>query len=164
MNKYLLFTFIALVSFAFGNASQAEPRKRSSEQKERFFMAKVKMIQQELKLTEEQTNEFTPIYRKYNDEMSGIFDKTRAEEQKLLKAGNKNAQKVVNLRIDMKIEILEMQRRYTEKFAKVLTPEQLLRLEDAERKIQFQIMKRHNRRGERNNAKQRTDGDKSFAQ
>lgn len=164
MNKYLLLTIITFVSLAFSNNySQAEPRKRSSEQKERFFMAKVKMIQQELKLTEEQTNEFTPIYRSYNDEMSEIFDKTRAEEQKLLKAGNKNAQKVVNLRIEMKIDILEMQKRYTAKFAKVLTPEQLLRLEDAERKIQFQIMKRHSHRGERK-AKQRPEADNNHAQ
>lgn len=148
MNRYILMTIVAVLSFAGTANIQAQSAKRSAENKEKFFIAKMKMIQQELKLTEEQTNEFTPIYRKYDGEMLEIFKKHRAAEKKLIKSGSSNATKVVNLRIEMKMDLLRLQKSYTDKFAKVLTPEQLMHLEDAERKIQFQIMKRHSRRGE----------------
>lgn len=141
-------TIVAVLSFAGAANMQAQPGKHSAEHKEKFFMAKMKMIQQELNLTEEQTNEFTPIYRKYDEEMLEIFKNHRAAENKLKKSGSSNATKVVNLRIEMKMNLLRLQKSYTNKFAKVLTPEQLMHLDDAERKIQFQIMKRHNRRGD----------------
>ena len=147
MKRVILMTIVAVLSFAGAANMQAQPGKHSSEHKEKFFMAKMKMIQQELKLTEEQTNEFTPVYRKYDEEMLEIFKNHRVAENKLKKSGASNATKVVNLRIEMKMDLLRLQKSYTNKFAKVLTPEQLLQLDDAERKIQFQIMKRHNRRG-----------------
>ena len=148
MKRVILMTIVAVLSFAGAANMQAQPGKRSAEHKEKFFMAKMKMIQQELKLTEEQTNEFTPVYRKYDEEMLEIFKNHRVAENKLKKSGASNATKVVNLRIEMKMDLLRLQKSYTNKFAKVLTPEQLMHLDDAERKIQFQIMKRHNRRGD----------------
>ena len=148
MKRIILVTIVAVLSLVGAANMQAQPGKRSAENKEKFFMAKMKMIQQELNLTEEQTNEFTPIYRKYDEEMLEIFKNHRAAENKLKKSGSSNATKVVNLRIEMKMNLLRLQKSYTNKFAKVLTPEQLMHLDDAERKIQFQIMKRHNRRGD----------------
>ena len=139
-------TIVAVLSFAGAAGAQAEKGKRSAEQKEKFFMAKMKIIQQELNLTEAQTNEFTPIYRSYDNEMQAIFEKHRVAEKKHPKTNINDATKVVNLRIEMKMDLLRLQRRYTGKFAKVLNAEQLLKLDAAERKIQFQIMKRRGHR------------------
>ena len=140
-------TIVAVLSFAGAAGAQAEKGKHSAEQKEKFFMAKMKIIQQELNLTEAQTNEFTPIYRSYDNEMQAIFEKHRVAEKKHPKTNINDAIKVVNLRIEMKMDLLRLQRRYTGKFAKVLNAEQLLKLDAAERKIQFQIMKRRSNRG-----------------
>ena len=139
-------TIVAVLSFAGAAGAQAEKGKHSAEQKEKFFMAKMKIIQQELNLTEAQTNEFTPIYRSYDNEMQAIFEKHRVAEKKHPKTNINDATKVVNLRIEMKMDLLRLQRRYTGKFAKVLNAEQLLKLDAAERKIQFQIMKRRGHR------------------
>ena len=145
-------TIVAVLSFAGAAGAQAEKGKHSAEQKEKFFMAKMKIIQQELNLTEAQTNEFTPIYRSYDNEMQAIFEKHRLSEKKHPKTNINDATKVVNLRIEMKMDLLRLQRRYTGKFAKVLNAEQLLKLDAAERKIQFQIMKRRSHRKGKNNA------------
>ena len=139
-------TIVAVLSFAGAAGAQAEKGKHSAEQKEKFFMAKMKIIQQELNLTEAQTNECTPIYRSYDNEMQAIFEKHRVAEKKHPKTSINDATKVVNLRIEMKMDLLRLQRRYTGKFAKVLNAEQLLKLDAAERKIQFQIMKRRGHR------------------
>ncbi|MGM9803404.1 MAG: Spy/CpxP family protein refolding chaperone [Muribaculaceae bacterium] len=146
MKNIIFIIMIALVTATSTTPLNAQSRKRNNEQKERFFIAKMKMVQQELNLTEAQTNSFTPIYRAYNNEMSNIFDNYRAKEHNMPKATVAQAEKVVNERINMKSDILKLQKRYYSKFAKVLTAEQLLRFEDAERKIQFQIMKRHSNR------------------
>ena len=146
MNRFILMTIVAVLSFAGAAGAQAEKGKHSAEQKEKFFMAKMKIIQQELNLTEAQTNEFTPIYRSYDNEMQAIFEKHRVAEKKHPKTNINDATKVVNLRIEMKMDLLRLQRRYTGKFAKVLNAEQLLKLDAAERKIQFQIMKRRGHR------------------
>ena len=122
MKRVILMTIVAVLSFAGAANMQAQPGKHSAEHKEKFFMAKMKMIQQELKLTEEQTNEFTPVYRKYDEEMLEIFKNHRVAENKLKKSGASNATKVVNLRIEMKMDLLRLQKSYTNKFAKVLTP------------------------------------------
>ena len=152
MNRFILMTIVAVLSFAGAAGAQAEKGKHSAEQKEKFFMAKMKIIQQELNLTEAQTNEFTPIYRSYDNEMQAIFEKHRVAEKKHPKTNINDATKVVNLRIEMKMDLLRLQRRYTGKFAKVLNAEQLLKLDAAEQKIQFQIMKRRGHRKGKNNA------------
>lgn len=150
MKRYILLILSAFILTGFGTAS-AQPGKPTAEQKEQFLLAKMKLIQQELDLSEEQTNKFMPIYRKYNNEMSDIFDKSLQKEQSMRKTTKQEASAVVNQRLDMKMDILKLQKRYYAKFGKVLTADQLLRFDGAERKIQFQIMKRHDHRhkGER---------------
>ena len=147
MRHYLLYPIIIMAMLATGiGSADAQPGKPTPEQKRQFFLAKMKLIQQELNLTESQTNEFTPIYRQYNDEMSRLFDTHMQKEHAMPKTTKKDATDVVNYRIAMKIELLKLQKRYYPKIAKVLNAEQILRFDNAERKIQFQIMKRYDRR------------------
>lgn len=117
----------------------AQRREPSPESQEKFFMAKMKAIQKELNLTEEQTNEFVPIYREYDEQMKQIFRSHRG----VGKIEDEDALTVVNDRIDVKIQVLELQKKFNEKFEKVLEPKQLLRLDRAEQKVNFQIMSRH---------------------
>ena len=48
MKRVILMTIVAVLSFAGAANMQAQPGKHSAEHKEKFFMAKMKMIQQEL--------------------------------------------------------------------------------------------------------------------
>lgn len=146
MKKAFIFTIIAILCSAGFSNALAQPRKPTAEQKEQFLLAKLKLIQQELQLSEEQTNKFAPIYRKYNEEMSQIFESSLQKEQSMPKESVHDATAVVNQRIAMKMDLLKLQKRYYAKFAKILTANQMLRMDDAERKIQFQIMSRHDRK------------------
>ena len=142
MKKLVALMILVVMSVGVSQVS-AQRRGISPESKEKFFMAKMKAIQGDLKMTEEQTNEFVPIYREYEEKMSEIFK----SHSKDFREASKDALKWVNERVDMKIKLLELQKEYNEKFAKVLEPQQLLKLERAEQKIQFQIM---NRRADKN--------------
>ena len=59
------------------------------------------------------------------------------------------ALKMTNDHIDMKIALLKLQKSYYKQYANVLTPEQLLRLDRAEQRIQFEIMKQGKNRKDR---------------
>ncbi len=152
-----LIVLIIMVMAANAVQAVAQRREPSPEMQEKFFMAKMKAIQKELNLTEEQTNEFVPIYREYEEQMKQIYV-SHAKENR---GAKKDAVTMVNERIDVKIKVLELQKQYSEKFAKVLEPKQLLRLDRAEQKINFQIMNRHHNNGDKNRGNRYRRGNKA---
>ena len=130
------------------SVAEAQSRGGNQDREERLFIAKMKVIQEELKLDENQTEEFSVIYRKYNDEMLKLFKKHfKKHPSKELDATQ--ALNMVNDHIDMKIDLLKLQKTYYKQYAKVLTPKQLLQLDRAEQRIQFEIMKQGKHRKER---------------
>ena len=139
MNKYILIIAMLVASVSVSAVADERPRKG----KDVFLLAKMKMIQQELDLTEEQTNEFMPVYREYNDAMKQIFESHRKRVKEKDKDSMQEALRLVDERIDLQIEMLKKQRGFYSRFSKILTPRQLIQFEDAERKIQFEIMRRH---------------------
>ena len=160
MRKILL---ILLLIVAGSTASVvAQQRRATPEQEERLFMAKMKIIQEELKLNEQQTEDFAPLYRKYNDDMKELFKKHFKSRPKGKSIDAAKALEMATDRIDVKIELLKLQKGYYKQYAKVLTPEQLLRLDRAEQRIQFEIMKqgKRDKRGQSRSRRQNTSDDK----
>lgn len=147
MKKLLLIMLMLVAVSTSSTTAVAQTRSGNQDREERLFIAKMKVIQEELKLDEEQTEKFAVIYRNYNSDMKKLFKKHKRKPLGELTMAQ--ALKMTNDHIDMKIALLKLQKGYYKQYANVLTPEQLLRLDRAEQRIQFEIMKQGKNRKER---------------
>lgn len=132
--RKLIFT-LSLILFALAAVS-AQP-KFTEEQREQFFNSRVKMIQDELKLSNEQTEQMSPIYKKYLEKVRSIkFPKHPG------KAGFKSSDEACNhtcQMLDCKKSIFDAQKQLVKDLRSVLNPEQLSRFLAAESKINEKI-------------------------
>ena len=147
MKKLLLIMLMLVAVSTSSTTVVAQTRSGNQDREERLFIAKMKVIQEELKLDEEQTEKFAVIYRN-DSEMRKLFKK-HYKRKPLGELSTAQALKMTNDHIDMKIDLLKLQKAYYKQYANVLTPEQLLRLDRAEQRIQFEIMKQGKNRKER---------------
>ena len=135
------------------NIAAAESPKLTKEQIAEIEDARIKAFQQELGLSEEQVNQFAPIYRRYSAEVVEAMQASR--ERKIKKpASNAEALSEVNRRIDVRIKYLNLQKKYMEEFSKILSPEQTMKVLAVEERLNNK-MKNHKKKGAKNNARQR---------
>ena len=135
------------------NIAAAESPKLTKEQIAEIEDARIKAFQQELGLSEEQVNQFAPIYRRYSAEVVEAMQASR--ERKIKKpASNSEALSEVNRRIDVRIKYLNLQKKYMEEFSKILSPEQTMKVLAVEERLNNK-MKHHKKKGAKNNARQR---------
>ena len=148
------FFIAAIAAFMLAlNIAAAESPKLTKEQIAEIEDARIKAFQQELGLSEEQVNQFAPIYRRYSAEVVEAMQASR--ERKIKKpASNSEALSEVNRRIDVRIKYLNLQKKYMEEFSKILSPEQTMKVLAVEERLNNK-MKNHKKKGAKNNARQR---------
>lgn len=119
---------------------------------------KHEFLTRELKLTPTQQQEFFPVYDQMEDELNQISTETRELEQKV--NGNDDAsdtecEACARAVFEQKSREGAIELQYFEKFKEILTPKQLLRLKNTERKFTQQLVKHHGRnKGNDNRQKQ----------
>ena len=150
MNKRILLSLVILISALCPLLPAAQDRLSDSD-RQRWLSElrtyKHDYLVKELDLTKDQQREFFPLYDKMEDEVEHISSETRALEAK---ADNKDAS---DLEIENAARTVFEQKRaegqiemtYFEKFKEILSPRQLLRLKNAERKFTQQLVKHHRR-------------------
>ena len=157
MKKILILAIVAIMALpvvADDSSKNADGKARNSDRMTQLFNAKVKMMKEKLLLTEEQTEKFIPVYKEYMEAIGKTLGK-RPPEVGDVKTVDE-ASKVIIDGLNVKIKVVEVQKTYIPKFAKVLTPQQLLKLLPAESDIQREVRKEFKRRaiGERKMRKQ----------
>ncbi len=109
---------------------------------------KHEFLAKDLELTREQQRDFFPLYDAMEDEVERINSDTRALESRVNE--NKDA---TDLEIENASRTIFEQKRaegqvemtYFDKFKEILSPRQLLRLKNAERRFTQQLVKHHGR-------------------
>lgn len=150
MNKHILLSLVILISTLCPLLPAAQDRLSDSDRQRwpsELRTYKHDYLVKELDLTKDQQREFFPLYDKMEDEVERISSETRALEAK---ADNKDAS---DLEIENAARTVFEQKRaegqiemtYFEKFKEILSPRQLLRLKNAERKFTQQLVKHHRR-------------------
>lgn len=132
-----LFTTLVLALAALAAFAQNETDEQT---KQKFFDVKVRVMASELRLTEQQQADFTPVYQKYSDEMHaaiGHLEKPAGRPEKTEEApSDEDVAKWVKTRLENQQKGLSIRLKYVDEFAKVLEPRQLRRLYDVEDQIQ----------------------------
>lgn len=109
---------------------------------ERLFNAKVDEITYRLRLSDKQVEQFRPIYKEYNKDMIAAWgnqEKTVAQDEELTTT---TASTQVKQRLERQRRAQDVRIRYTDKFATVLTPNQLERFFKVENDIQRRLRDR----------------------
>ena len=140
MKKLFGILFIVLTTTSAGWAQPGMPRERM----ERIHAAKMAYITDRLRLSSEQSGNFIPLYNEYERELRGIrqsffkkYKGTKPDE-----ADDATSRQFVDDDLDYQQQVIELKRRYNDRFLKVISPQQLSDLYKAEREFRQILMKR----------------------
>ena len=122
--------------------SEADAAKR-----EQLMQTRIGMLKEELKLTDEQSERFEPIYREYRREIAKVSNFKDAHTRKD-ELTNDNALKVIAARLSNTINTSSVKQRYLYIFAEVLEPLQIERLYRTDDRIAREARKVVQHRGQ----------------
>lgn len=135
-------TLILALVVAVAMSAVAQPKKMSKEMQEKVFNGKAKMMQKELRLTDEQMVDFLPVYKAFQEDVLSIKPK-RIEGDSL--TSQKAYDRVVN-RLEYHEKVIAVQKKAIKNLQPILTPKQLVKFLDAENKVQKGIRRFKNDR------------------
>lgn len=139
----LIFTLMAGISTS---ALIAQTRKMNMAE---FEKKKMEYIKKEAGLTQEEADRYFPLYKELSMKKFALHKAHRDKVEKM-KQNNKNMsdeayRQLLENDVDVKLKEAELDKIYSEKFEKVLSPEKLYRAQQAERKfMQQELMKFRN--------------------
>lgn len=127
----LLLSVISMTAMAQGN--------KGTTLNERLYKAKVRELVYRLHITEAQQKKFEPIYRAYCEEMTALW----AERKRPIKPStSSDAAAIEKRKIEMQQRAQSIRMKYIDKFATVLTPNQVERFYEVESIIQQKLKER----------------------
>ena len=156
MTKKLLILLAVLASFSF--SLSAQPRSRLSEEQLRQGLAQLrdykhKTFVKELGLSSDQEQPFFEVYDKMDAELMAVGMETRELERKTMenaRATDTECAAASRALFEQRKKEGEIELRYYDRIAEVLTPRQLLKLKSVERAVNMRLAKYHGRHGKKN--------------
>ncbi|MBL7681950.1 MAG: hypothetical protein JNK00_01220 [Flavipsychrobacter sp.] len=139
--------YIILMLLMIVTVAHAQPGKRM----ERVRAIKVAYITDKLQLSAEQSEKFWPVYNQFEEERFALWRKYRRSEGHAAQTHEESIRSI-DEDIEMQEKMLELRKKYKDQFLKVITPNQLAALVDAERefkKMLLQQLKDRRENGER---------------
>ena len=134
MKKYILILLVILGSFPRIKAQDGDDTKA-----ERIQALKIAFITQKLNLSSDEAQKFWPIYNQYTDEIKGVESDTK----------NPNV-------LDREQKLLDIRKKYLNSFEKVIGPQRVNKLFNAERDFRSILIQRlQNRNQQRLNSLRR---------
>lgn len=127
MKRFFLILLSVFVSFSFVNA-QANPQRA-----EKIQALKIAFITQKLQLTSAEAEKFWPVYNQYENEVRN------------LRSENRNGDVLEN-----EEKLLEIRKKYKPSFEKILGPQKMNDLFNAERDFRNVLIKRLKNQKQRN--------------
>lgn len=109
---------------------------------------KHEFLTKDLALTKDQQREFFPLYDRMEDEVEKINAETRALEAKTAEdkdASDTEIESAARTVFEQKSAEGQVEITYFDKFKEILSPRQLLKLKNAERRFTQNLVKHHNR-------------------
>ena len=152
--RLLIIALLAVATQALWAASHSQAL--SDDDKQRW-LSEVRSyrndyLAKELALSKDQQKDFFPIYEEMDEAITAIGDETRALVRKVQadeNASDTEIESAARALYELKAKEGESELKYFDKLKSILTPKQLLKLKNAERKFTQQLVKQHRRIGDR---------------
>ncbi len=148
MKRFLI--VFASVLFLLTTCLQAQELDKSA--RERIHAAKMAYITDKLHLTIEQAGPFTAVYGEYEQEIRELRKTYRQNFMADKRNGNADDMTVrqyIDDNLDYQQGVLDIKKKYRERFLKVISQKQLLDLNDAEREFKKLLIQRLNGSGDK---------------
>lgn len=142
MKKNIIYGFLLFILSI--SISQAQER-RSKE--ERIQALKVAFITEELSLTPEQSQGFWPLYNELQDKLKEL-KKNRIKRPDIDNMSDAELEKLLENQLKTEEEKLALNRAYSQRFKKVLTIRQVVKLTQSERRFRKELLQRAKERRE----------------
>lgn len=148
MKKYLSFLLFILMVATTGYSQRGGGGRR--EGMERIHAAKMAYITDRLNLTSDQSVGFVPLYKEYEAEMKANrkYFLQKYKGMDLDSADDATSMQYIDDNLDYQQKVIEIKRKYNDRFLKVISPQQITELNKAEREFKQILMKRLNERRE----------------
>jgi hypothetical protein len=128
-------TINSLMIFAqMGKPQQGKSMEQREARREKMESMKIAHITQKLNLDPKTAEVFWPVYHQYENEMRGVMQEARGMKQD----GQLNAEQ----QLMEEQKALDIKKKYTTQFNKILRPEQVTNLFQAEKEFRQMLMKR----------------------
>lgn len=161
--KKMIFTFLLLISI-FTIKAQEEQRpdfRNMSPEQRREYMKNLSPEQRKklmediaaiiairkLQIPEDKQEAFKKLFSEYVQSQKAIKDKFKPEKVIGQELSDAEAKKLLDQSFDLGLQLLNNRKTYTEKFLKILTPQQVLKLFDHEGQIREKLMERRDKIG-----------------
>lgn len=148
--KYFLPALFALLPLAA--TAQNRDKGTTPDERQRWITElrnyKHEYLAKELSLSKSEQDKFFPIYDEMDDELTRIDTETRELENKALSDDNATETELnaaAHAAFSQKQREGEVEMLYYDKIKEVISPRQLLRLKNAERKFKQQLLRHHTR-------------------
>lgn len=143
MKKNIALLCFTLIISIFASTATAQVRKMNMADYEK---RKMEYIKKEAGLTDAEANRYFPLYNDLSKRKLELHLQHRNKVEKM-KQSNKNMsneeyRQLLENDVDVKLKEAELDKQYSEKLEKILSPEKLYRAQQAERKfMQQEVMK-----------------------
>jgi len=147
MNKMKKWMTLGLGLIAITTAF-AQPDKRHNMSKDEMQAKKVSFIANELELNTEEAQKFWPVYNEYQAEIE-LIRKEQMDNMKLMVDARRTGtalsdtqiEKMMTTRFANQSKLLEIEKRYYERFKKVLPLEKVARFYAAEERFKLEMLR-----------------------
>ncbi len=138
---------ITLLLFVLiGFAGMVSAQRGGGARKDKIEAMKIGFLTQRLNLTPEEAQKFWPVYNRFNDEMERVRKGNRAklmeEAGEMDNMSDVEAEKALNDMIASRAAELEIIKKYTTEFKKVLPPQKVVKLFVAEQAFKRELLKK----------------------
>ena len=138
---------ITLLLFVLiGFAGMVSAQRGGGARKDKIEAMKIGFLTQRLNLTPEEAQKFWPVYNRFNDEMEKVRKGNRAklmeEAGEMDNMSDVEAEKALNEMIANKAAELEIIKKYTAEFKKVLPAQKVVKLFVAEQAFKRELLKK----------------------
>ncbi len=113
---------------------------------ERLESAKIGFLTQKLDLSPREAEKFWPVYNQYQKELRALAKERMASAMERIAERKTNQQRSadehLNEQMEMESRMLEIRKKYTREFSKVISSEKVLHLYEAEKEFRRELIKR----------------------
>lgn len=150
INKWITMTLIMIASLFSSNVF-AQKGGPSPKDIERFKAEKMAFLVKEVGLTSEEAGKFFPLYEKMQEQVFSLHRNIRMKSRELRKNENAQDKEYIGMVYEMirqDCQKAAIEEKYYKEFEKILSPQKLYKLKNAENKFAVHLF--HRREGNKN--------------
>lgn len=152
LRKIVLFSVLFFGVFGLAQKNEKDLKKEeakemlknmSPDERMKFFhKVKIERVIKELNIPAENQEELRQLFREYSDSKRAIIGRFNPNEN-IEQLSDKEARKKISEDLEIMQKVLDNRKKYTEKFLKKLTPQQVLKIFKIEHQMKEEFDKKH---------------------